>query len=268
MNGLHRPACRGSRHPEIHRAGWDTLDVSDALPVAIGPCEVVVMQQLDSDLWVAEAPLRFLGLEVGARMTVIRLPDGGLVLHSPIAVDPSLRQEVDSLGRVAHVVAPNKFHHLYVSGWKDAFPEASVWVAPGLESKRSDLPIAGVLGEQTESAWSAVLDQIPLQGFPFANEVVFFHRPSRTLVLTDIAFNVGPDAAPITRFFFKLNGVYGRLSPTIVEKLLIRDRAAFRAGLERILAWPFERVIVAHGDVKESGGRAELERGYAWLLDN
>ncbi len=228
---------------------------------------MIAMQRLDSDLWVTEAPLRFLGLEVGARMTVVRLPNGDLVLHSPIALTEARRSEVEALGRVAFLIAPNKLHHLFVGDWQRAFPEAEVWVAPGLEEKRSDLEVRGVLGDAPEPAWAEVLDQIALEGFSFANEVVFFHRPSGTLILTDIAFNVGPEGAPLTRLFFKLNRVYGRLSPTVLEKILIRDRAAFRAGLERALDWPFERVIVSHGAVKEKGGRAELERGYGWLLD-
>ena len=224
------------------------------------------MRQLDSDLWVTEAPLRFLGLEVGARMTVVRLPNGDLVLHSPVTLDGALRSEIEALGRVAYLIAPNKLHHLFVGDWQEAFPEAALFVAPGLEEKRADLAVTGVLGDQPETGWAEVLDQIPLPGFPFANEVVFFHRPSRTLILTDIAFNVGAENAPMTRLFFKLVGVYDRLSPTIVEKLAIRDRPGFRAGLERVLEWPFERVIVSHGAVKESGGRQELERGYCWLL--
>jgi hypothetical protein len=228
---------------------------------------MIAMQRLDSDLWVTEAPLRFLGLEVGARMTVVRLPNGDLLLHSPVALSDALRSEVEALGRVAFLIAPNKLHHLFVGDWQRAFPEAEVWVAPGLDVKRSDLDVRGVLDDAPEPAWAEVLDQVALEGFSFANEVVFFHRPSGTLILTDIAFNVGPESAPLTRLFFKLNRVYGRLSPTVLEKILIRDRPAFRAGLERALDWPFERVIVSHGGVKEQGGRAELERGYDWLLD-
>ena len=224
------------------------------------------MRQLDADLWVTETPLRFLGLEVGSRMTVVRLPNGDLLLHSPVRYDDALRRELEALGRVAILVAPNKLHHLFLDGWIEAFPEATLFVAPGLEAKRKDLKPTGVLGDTPEPSWAEVLDQVALEGFSFANEVVFFHRPSQTLLLTDIAFNVGPEGAPLTRLFFKMNGVYDRLSPTILEKILIRDRDAFRRGLERILAWPFDRVIVCHGAVKESGGREELARGYDWLL--
>ena len=224
------------------------------------------MQQLDTDVWIADSPLRFLGLEVGARMTVLRLPGPKLLLHSPVAPSKELAREVEALGPVAYLVAPNRFHHLFVGDWQQAFPEARVYVAPGLDAKRPDLEIAGVLGDAPEPEWAAELDQVLVGGFPLANEVVFFHRPSRTLVLTDIAFNIGPGSPLPTRVVFRLAQGYGSLTPSLLERLLARDRPAFRRSLERILEWPFERVVVSHGDVVESGGREQLERGYAWLL--
>ncbi len=224
------------------------------------------MQQLDADLWISDSSLRFLGLDVGARMTVVRLPDSRLLLHSPISATPDLIREVKALGSVAYLVGPNKLHHLFLEEWQRVCPEASTYVAPGLDSKRADLAITGVLGDGPEAGWKDVLDQVPLDGFPFANEVVFFHRPSATLIATDLAFNVGASSPWPTRLAFRLFGTFGRLSPTLLERILVRDRAAFRQSLERILAWPFERVIVAHGDVSESGGREGLLRGYAWAL--
>jgi hypothetical protein len=224
------------------------------------------MLQLDSDLWVTETPLRFLGVEVGARMTVVRLPSSKLLLHSPVAASEELVREVQALGSVAYLVAPNLLHHLFVGEWKQACPDASIHVAPGLDAKRADLAADSVLSNEPEAGWEGTLDQIVMDGFPFANEVVFFHRPSATLFLTDLAFNLGAAEPPLTRAFIRLAGTYGRVSPTLLERILVRDRKAFRASLERIFEWPFERVIVSHGEVSESGGREELASGYAWAL--
>ena len=223
--------------------------------------------ELSSDLWVSEAPLRFVGLEVGARMTIVRLPGKRLFVHSPIALTEELARAVGELGDVAFLVAPNLFHHLFLGDWHQAFPDASLYVAPGLTRKRTDLEVAGVLGDQAEPAWADAIDQVAVQGLPFTNEVVFFHRPSKTLIATDLAFNVGPSSPPLTRLAFRLSRAYGRLTPTFLERLLVRDQAALGASLDQILAWPFERVVVAHGTVSESGGREELVRGYSWLLD-
>jgi hypothetical protein len=224
------------------------------------------MQQLHADLWIADSPLRFVGLEVGARMTVIRLPGPKLLLHSPVAASEELVRQVTALGPVAYLVAPNRFHHLFVGEWMQACPEASVYVAPGVDEKRPDLRFARVLTDEPESGWAGTVDQVLVNGFPLANEVVFFHRPSRTLIATDLAFNIGANSPPLTRFVFRLSRAYGRLAPTLLERLFIRDRSAFRRSMERILEWPFERVVVAHGQVSESGGREEIERGYSWIL--
>lgn len=224
------------------------------------------MQQLHSDVWVAEAPLRFVGVEVGARMTVLRLPDQKLLLHSPISATPDLVKEVSALGEVAYIIAPNRFHHLYVHEWQEACPEAAVYVAPGLEKKRKDLKIAGVLTNQAEPGWADVLGQIAVGGFALANEVVFFHRPSATLIATDLAFNIGPNSPALTRLMIRISGTYGRLAPTLLERIAVRDRPTFRRCLEQILEWPFERVIVAHGDVSEKGAREQLTEGYQWVL--
>ena len=224
------------------------------------------MQQLDSDLWVTESRLRFFGLEVGARMTVVRLPGPKLLLHSPIAATADLVQDVKALGPIAYLVAPNRFHHLFVAEWQRACPDASIYVAPGLDTKREDLAIAGVLGDEPEPGWKDVLDQSLLDGCPWVNEVVFFHQPSATLIATDLAFNVGSSSPPLTRLAFRLGGTLGRLSPTLLERFLVRDRAAFRHSLERVLEWPFDRVVVAHGEVSEAGGREQLVRGYSWVL--
>jgi Domain of unknown function (DUF4336) len=224
------------------------------------------MQQIGQDVWVVGSPLRFVGLEVGARTTIIRLHDGRLFVHSPIAATPDFLQAARSLGEVAFLVAPNCFHHLFAADWKRAFPGAALFVAPGLERKRSDLDIAGVLSDLPEAGWAGSIDQVVLRGIPMTNEVVFFHRPSRTLIASDLAFNLGAGSPGLTRFVFRLLGAHGRLAPTFLERLLVRDRPAFRRSLQQILAWPFERVVVAHGEISERGGREALMRGYAWVL--
>jgi hypothetical protein len=222
--------------------------------------------QLAEGLWVAERPQSFYGLPVGTRMTVIRLGGGRLLLHSPVALDPELRRQLDALGQVRFAVAPNRLHHLYAGGVAQAYPGTRLWVAPGLERKRPDLVFEAVLTDEAPEEWRGEVDQTFFRGRPYENEVVFFHRASRTLVLCDLAFNIGPRAAPLTRLLMRLIRSYGRLGPSTLDPLLIRDRRAARESLERILTWDFDRIIVSHGDVLESGGHEILRRGYSWLL--
>jgi len=224
------------------------------------------LRKLADDLWVADRPQAFYGLPVGTRMTIIRLADGRLLLHSPVMLDTGLRAELDALGPVAFAVAPNRVHHLYAGDVATAYPGTRLWIGPGLERKRPDLVFEAILGDEAPEPWRGQVDQVFFRGRPYENEVTFFHRASRTLILCDLAFNFGPRTATPTKLLMKLIRSYGHLGPSTLDPWLIRDRAAARESLECILAWDFDRIIVAHSDVLESGGHDILRRGYAWLL--
>jgi hypothetical protein len=90
------------------------------------------LEQLDQDLWVATRPLPLWVGDVGTRMTVIRLRSGDLFLHSPVSLDPALRDELDRTGRVRWVVGPSKVHHFFLGDYVRAWPEAELCGAPGL----------------------------------------------------------------------------------------------------------------------------------------
>ncbi|MEN8184619.1 MAG: DUF4336 domain-containing protein [Myxococcota bacterium] len=224
-----------------------------------------MLRELADDLFVTERPLRFAGLEVGTRMTVIRLAGGELLLHSPVRLDAALRTRLEALGAPRFAVAPNRFHHLFVGEVVSSWPEVELYGAPGLERKRPDLAFREVLGDEPPKAWAGQLEQCLVAGFPLINEVVFFHPPTRTLVASDLAFQVGPETPTATRLFLRMAGVR-QFGPTYLERLLARDRAAARRSFERILDWDFDRIVVAHGPVLESGGREALRAGYRWLL--
>jgi hypothetical protein len=221
---------------------------------------------LAENIWVAERPQTFYGLPVGTRMTVIRLSGGRLLLHSPVELDAELRAELDAIGRVQYAVAPNRVHHLYAGDVAKVYPESTLWIGPGLERKRPDLRFEEILGDEAPEEWREEVGQVFFRGRPYENEVVFFHRASRTLILCDLAFNFGPSSPAPTRLLMRLLRSYGRFGPSKLDPLLIRDRDAARKSLERILAWDFDRVVVAHGEILESGGREALRAGYSWLL--
>jgi len=225
-----------------------------------------MLRALDRDLWVVDHPLAMPGgLAIGTRMTIVRLSDGGLFLHSPVPLDAPLRRELSELGPVRFVVAPNKLHHLFVAEAMAAFPGAALHVAPGLPEKRRDLPPHRLLGEEPDPGWKADLDQVWVHGAPLLEEVVFLHRASRSVLFTDLAFNVHRAEGLLTRLFWRLNGALGHFGPTRMVRLALRDRAAVRRGVDRVLAWDFERATVTHGEVLEKGARDALREAYAFL---
>lgn len=222
------------------------------------------LEALDRDLWVARRPLPLVVGDVGTRMSVVRL-GGDLLLHSPVALDAETRQALDALGRVRWVVGPSLVHHLYLGDYAAAWPQAELCAAPGLPEKRRDLRFDCVLDETQRAKWGEALRFELFGGAPRLNELVFLHPASRSLLLTDLAFNVTRDGRNRARLFHRLVGATGRFGPHRILRLAIRDRAAARRSLDRILAWDFERVIVTHGEVLERDGREQLRRAFSYL---
>jgi len=224
-----------------------------------------VLRQLAPELWVADRPLKLVTGNVHTRMTVIRLADGSLFLHSPVRLDTETRSALDALGPVRGVIAPSKVHHFFVPDYAAGYPDARLYAAPGLAEKRPDIRFHAVLGDEAPEAWKGQIEQHLFRGAAYINEVVFFHPATRTLILTDLAFNVAADKTDGARVFYWLVGAAGRFGPHRVVRLLIRDRSAARQSVERILEWDFDRVNVTHGEVLESGGRECFAAAFAFL---
>jgi len=219
------------------------------------------LRQVSDDLWTRDTLLSLsLGLRLPLRMTVFRLPSGKLVLHNPVAMDDTLAAELAALGAVSELAAPNLGHHLSVEPTLKRFPAAVVRGCPGLAAKKPQVSFASELGDEAPSAYEGVLETAFLRGATRLNEVVFFHRSSRTLVVSDLVFNVVTPANAATAFLLTLTGTRGRLAKSRLVSSMIRDRAAFSASLERVLDWDFDRVLMAHGDPVHEGGHAALAR--------
>lgn len=220
---------------------------------------------LDRDLWAARRPFRLWIGDIGTRMTVVRLASGDLWLHSPVPLDDPTKGALDRLGPVRFVAAPSLVHHLYVGDYAKAYPDAVLCAAPGLPEKRTDLHFQHVLDDSVEPPWGDEIAMHLFRGAPRINEVVFFHPATRTLVLTDLAFNVQRGAANRARIFHALVGATGRFGPHRIVRSVIRDRAAAHRSVGAILEWDFERIVVTHGEVLESDGRRRLEEAFAYL---
>lgn len=222
-----------------------------------------MLRELDTSLWVEQVPLRFLGLQLGRNMVVIRLGDGGLLVQCPAPLSDELRAALDELGPVRFVMPASALHgHLFMEQYQDAYPHIELFAAPGLAKRRPDLSFAGELGAEPDPRWVAQLDQALFRGHKLFPEVVVLHRPTGTLLVGDFAWHVTPRMSAPARLWA---GWRQGVRPTPGFRLAVRDRDAARASLERILAWDFDRIVPGHGEVVETGGRAALVQGYAWL---
>ncbi len=221
-------------------------------------------------IWIGEGPVVsfFAGFPYPTRMAVIRLSDGSLFAWSPIPLSAMLKREVDALGPVRHLVSPNLLHHLFLKEWKSAYPEARLYASPGLRKRRKDLTFDADLIDAPSPEWAADIDQVLMSGSFAMTEVVFFHRASRTAIFADLIEN-------LPRNWFKgWRGLVARLDGIIAPnpgaprewRVSFVNRRAARAALERILAWPIERVLIAHGEPATSNGATFVRGAFAWLL--
>jgi hypothetical protein len=220
------------------------------------------LRQLAPNLWEIEWRGMSGPLEMRYRMTVVRWAGDRLWLHSPVAIDDPLAEQLAELGSVTDIVAPNRFHHLHAGSTKRRYPDARLWAAPGLPAKRSDLEFHAVLGEQP-AEWAEELTVLPLRGVPLSNEVVFHHRASRTLICSDLLANPhdAPNAA--TRLLWKALGVWQRTGQNRFFRMMTRDRAAMAACVDELLGWEIERVVMGHGEILETDAKAALAAALA-----
>ena len=223
-----------------------------------------MLRPLDEDIWVADRPLRLLGCAFGTRATIARLSDGGLFVHCPVSLEGGLQAEIAALGPVRHLVAANKMHHFWLVENAKAFPDARVHLAPGLAEKHKELPRGETLGG-APGPWSAELDELLVGGVPTLEETVFLHRKSRTLILTDLAFNLRAPRPLFERGMLRVLGAWDHFGPSRVAKSFMRDKKRLRADLDRILAWDFDRVVLTHGEIIEKGGCDLLRDSYTFL---
>ncbi|MGY3615053.1 DUF4336 domain-containing protein [Bradyrhizobium sp. USDA 10063] len=227
-----------------------------------------MLKEFDRDIWTADGPdVAVAGFHYPTRMAAIRLSDGSLFIWSPIRLTDGLRAEVDAVGQVRHIIAPNSLHHLFLPEWKRAYPGAKLYAPPGLRKKRYDIVFDADLGSVPSSDWIEEIDQVLMHGNLITTEVVFFHIKSGTVLFTDLIQQIPADRNSGWRAMVaKLDLMVGP-EPSVPRKFRIAftNRRAARKSLEHILAWPAKKVLMAHGIPVEKDAHAYLRRAFAWL---
>lgn len=211
--------------------------------------------------------MKVLGFRYPTRMVVIRLARGGLWVWSPIALSAELKAAVAALGDVRHLVVPNSLHGRFLDEWRQAYPGARLRAAPGFPERRRDLHFDGELDDTPPPEWAEDLDQVVVRGNLITTEVVFFHHQSGSVLFTDLIQQFRPG------WFRGWRALVARLDlmvgsgPSVPRKFRAAtvDRRAARLALERILAWPFSKVLMAHGAPVEQDGRTVIAHAFRWL---
>ncbi|HEX6565966.1 MAG TPA: DUF4336 domain-containing protein [Chthoniobacterales bacterium] len=227
-----------------------------------------MFRSLGDNIWEHEMPIRFGGIPLWHRMTVIRLADGRLLVHSPTRLDLASQEEFQRLGPIAAIIAPSWWHDLHLREYLNAYPNAELYGAPTLVRWNRSLPLKELLDGIAPSLWRNEIDQIHVQGIGlFLDEIVFCHRPSASLIVADLLFNLSAQDAWITRTLGSL--VIGPFPGCRFARLyrpIVIDRSRMRMTVEQILSWHFDKIIVGHGAVVEQGGKEVFRDAFRWLL--
>lgn len=217
-----------------------------------------------NQVWTGDYPVKLAMCPFNAQMSVIRLKDGRLILHSPCDVDDATATAISRLGEVCYIVAPGSFHHMHVASAQRRFPNAQTFICPGIEHKVPSLHFDWILGPRSPAAWSDTIDQVLIRGSRYIWEVAMLHKPSKTLVLVDAIeyfTDRTDDVSWQLRAWWKLFRMWNKPKPAPEYQLGWKDKVAARASLELILEWDFDRIILSHGDnisekAKETARRA------------
>lgn len=222
---------------------------------------------VDDEIWTVDRPVWFGGVRLRARTTVLRLDDGGLLVHSPAPPDahPGLADQLRALGPVRWLVVPNCFHHLGAPAAAVHFPEAQV-VGPASALRRNKALRLHVdihdaqLGQRLPE-----LEALPLAGVPFLDETVLYHRPTRTLLGADLVICAGAKDHWSWRFAARITGCYERVRVPPDVRKTIADKAAAARSIRAMLERPAQRLVVGHADAIEEGWADRLAQ--AWRLE-
>ena len=220
----------------------------------------IEMKEIGEGIWVHEDAMSLAGTQLRLRMTVVKLANGGLWVHSPTALSPELLEETEKLGSVSFIVGASNGHNIWLREWQNAFPDAVLYVSSGIP-KKLKLTNYQVLDESNGNIWKEDLVREYMPGVPFFSESVFLHDKTKSLIVSDLIQN-HCDKRPsglaglLTKYIFEPIGFKGMcVAPPLKIGFMIKDKPNFVLFIKRIQNRDFERIIVTHGDIIESNAK-------------
>jgi hypothetical protein len=233
------------------------------------------LKSVTENVWVVDGPLIRFGMPwpkmpFPTRMTIIRIGQSDLFVHSPTPLTEDLKREIAAIGTPRWLIAPNRIHYWWMPDWKAAFPDAQAYLAPRIKEKAGEHIDFAYSDLESSSGypWDDEIATLPVTS-SYMTEFVFFHRASRTLVLTDLIENFeGPKLPLWMRWLVRLGGCLdpdGGM-PRDMRLSFAKNKQQLREAVETMIAWKPERIIMAHGRWYDRDGAAELRRAFRWLL--
>jgi len=227
-----------------------------------------MLEAFGPSLYAADGPsVPFFGFPYPTRMALARLSNGCVWVWSPVALTEELAAEVQAIGPVRYIVSPNKLHHLFLKQWAERWPDARLYAPPGLARRKPGLRFDGELSDEPDPAWAADVDQAVFRGSFAMEEVVFFHRASRTAIVGDLI-----QRHPESRvsgwkgMLMRLDGLVGERGSTPREwRASFLRRGPARAAREKVLGWNAARLLIAHGECAQTEAAAVIAAALRWI---
>ena len=203
---------------------------------------------------------------MGRRMTVLQVGAGELAVHGAVRMSEPDMQRLDAIGRVAYVIAPNPFHASEAPWYADRYPAAKTLVPAAMRRKQERrMRIDGTIEESWPVELAGELEALLIDGLRLP-ETAYWHRRSKTLVVTDLVMNFGNDHFKgIFKPLMRINGIVDHFGPSRLLRSAIQDKAALRDSLARVMQWDFDRVVMSHGRVLEKDGKPRMAQAFGFL---
>ncbi|MBC3764696.1 DUF4336 domain-containing protein [Neptunicella marina] len=221
-------------------------------------------------IWIKEYPIRYAGTKFNSRMTIVRLTNSNLMIHSPCDIDEPTKASINKLGKVEFIIAPSNFHYFYISSAQEAFPDAETLICPGVEIKIPNIKFNWFLGDQPDPRLIQDFEQVLVRGSKYMWEIAFFHKKTRTLILVDLIENFTDKTAGVSwslKFWWKaIFHMWANPKPAPEYQFGWKDKKSACGSLNRILQWDFDKIIVSHGDLIEENAKKVASLSWRRIL--
>lgn len=253
--------------------------------------KTIELQKYGKNIWISQMPFIFQGMQFGIRMVVILLDDEkkNVLIYSPIRLTKTTLDKIQNeyQWNVEYLIAPNSIHHLFLKEWIDQFPDCTVIAPPNLKERRKDIEFHHVLDiDVNDSSWnvmdipselqttySNIIEFMVIKTGIFHEEIVIFHKSSKTLILADNIENMGhePETSSckhfpiVAKIILRLAGMYQRPSAPTDMKLSVNHNW-YRKSIQQVLSWDFNKIIPSHGRIIDNDARDVYIAANAFVL--
>ncbi|MEO0336438.1 MAG: hypothetical protein AAF202_08590 [Pseudomonadota bacterium] len=184
------------------------------------------------------------------RSVVFQQSDGKLFIISPGPFDEETFKTLEAKSNEIILVSPNMFHHMHIEKSFERWPNVGIYGQPALWKLKKQPWIKPYLKDIKEihTVLSTELKAMFVRGVPALSETVFYDTKTKTLVITDLCFNMDNTVSFTTQFLLRAFGAYNKTAQSKLVRMNVKDKSAYKSSMENILQLDFDQVLISHGN--------------------